>query len=298
MEEAAAAQRVRARRRCTATAWRDPLAVRAPAGRRRLGRHRRPDRGRVEGATRTRRSSRSATASSPSARASTSTNQAEREPAEVAEEFIGQYYAGLAGDAAAVIVVGPYLRERAELLAAALSERRGARSRCASRSAATSGDCASWPSATLASPSTRTGCAASTGASAASSRSPSCARRWGWRSCRCGSRASTSPTWAASTRSPRWSSSRAAHRRSRTTGDSGCAASAAATGPDDFASMEEVLSRRMSRYLEQADLSPHDAETRRELRRPAVAGGDRRRQGPARRGDAGAASLSPSAASP
>jgi excinuclease ABC subunit C len=29
-------------------------------------------------------------------------------------------------------------------------------------------------------------------------------------------------------------------------------------GPDDFASMEEVLSRRMNRYLEQADLSPHD----------------------------------------
>ena len=31
-------------------------------------------------------------------------------------------------------------------------------------------------------------------------------------------------------------------------------------GPDDFASMEEVLSRRMNRYLEQADLSPHDEE--------------------------------------
>ena len=31
-------------------------------------------------------------------------------------------------------------------------------------------------------------------------------------------------------------------------------------GPDDFASMEEVLSRRMNRYLEQADLSPHDGE--------------------------------------
>jgi excinuclease ABC subunit C len=31
-------------------------------------------------------------------------------------------------------------------------------------------------------------------------------------------------------------------------------------GPDDFSSIEEVLGRRMSRYLEQADLSPHDAE--------------------------------------
>jgi excinuclease ABC subunit C len=32
------------------------------------------------------------------------------------------------------------------------------------------------------------------------------------------------------------------------------------SGPDDFASMEEVLGRRMSRYLEQVDLSPHDSK--------------------------------------
>src|SRR5262249_42308758 len=31
-------------------------------------------------------------------------------------------------------------------------------------------------------------------------------------------------------------------------------------GPDDFAAMEEVLSRRLNRYLEQADLSPHDGK--------------------------------------
>jgi excinuclease ABC subunit C len=31
-------------------------------------------------------------------------------------------------------------------------------------------------------------------------------------------------------------------------------------GPDDFSSIEEVLGRRMARYVEQADLSPHDAE--------------------------------------
>jgi excinuclease ABC subunit C len=31
-------------------------------------------------------------------------------------------------------------------------------------------------------------------------------------------------------------------------------------GADDFASIEEVLSRRMARHSEQADLSPHDAE--------------------------------------
>jgi excinuclease ABC subunit C len=33
-----------------------------------------------------------------------------------------------------------------------------------------------------------------------------------------------------------------------------------AAGPDDFSSIEEVLSRRMARHLEQADLSPHDEE--------------------------------------
>jgi excinuclease ABC subunit C len=33
-----------------------------------------------------------------------------------------------------------------------------------------------------------------------------------------------------------------------------------AAGPDDFASIEEVLSRRLSRLASQADLSPHDAE--------------------------------------
>jgi excinuclease ABC subunit C len=33
-----------------------------------------------------------------------------------------------------------------------------------------------------------------------------------------------------------------------------------AAGPDDFSSIEEVLARRIARYTEQADLSPHDAE--------------------------------------
>jgi excinuclease ABC subunit C len=52
-------------------------------------------------------------------------NQAEREPAEVAEEFIGQFYSASPA-MPRTIVVGPELRDRAELLAAALGERRGA----------------------------------------------------------------------------------------------------------------------------------------------------------------------------
>ncbi len=51
-------------------------------------------------------------------------NQAERDPAEVAEEFIGQYYSASPA-MPRTIVVGPDLRERAALLAAALGERRG-----------------------------------------------------------------------------------------------------------------------------------------------------------------------------
>jgi excinuclease ABC subunit C len=31
-------------------------------------------------------------------------------------------------------------------------------------------------------------------------------------------------------------------------------------GPDDFAAMQEVLSRRLGRYVQQADISPHDAD--------------------------------------
>jgi len=51
-------------------------------------------------------------------------NQAEREPAEVAEEFLGQYYSASPA-VPRTIIVGPYLADRAELLAAALSEQRG-----------------------------------------------------------------------------------------------------------------------------------------------------------------------------
>jgi excinuclease ABC subunit C len=52
-------------------------------------------------------------------------NQGERGQAEVAEEFIGQYYA-TSPAIPRTIIVGPYLSERADLLAEALGERRGA----------------------------------------------------------------------------------------------------------------------------------------------------------------------------
>ena len=59
-------------------------------------------------------------------------------------------------------------------------------------------------------------------------------------------------------------------------------------GPDDFAAMQEVLSRRLGRYLQQADISPHDSD--RDASFAALPGPDRdrRRQGPALGRDEGA----------
>ena len=51
-------------------------------------------------------------------------NEGERDLAEVTEEFIGQYYSASPA-MPRTIVVGPYLRERIGVIAAALSERRG-----------------------------------------------------------------------------------------------------------------------------------------------------------------------------
>jgi excinuclease ABC subunit C len=53
-------------------------------------------------------------------------NQGERDLAEVAEEFIGQYYSASPA-VPRTVVVGPYLRERAPVIEEALSERRGSR---------------------------------------------------------------------------------------------------------------------------------------------------------------------------
>src|SRR6476659_8204735 len=47
------------------------------------------------------------------------------------------------------------------------------------------------------------------------------------------------------------------YRRFRVRGENG---NGRVSGPDDFASMEEVLERRVARYLEQVDLSPHDGK--------------------------------------
>ena len=216
----------------------------------------------------------------------------DRDPGEVAEEFIAPVLLGAAPAMPRPVVVGPELRGRTE------RARRGAgrasatrRSRCGSPSAATSAACASSPSATPARP--RPGPAAPRAPPPAPGR-VALRAAGGARdgaSCRSGSRASTSPTSAASTPSPRWSSSRAARRRSPTTAGS---ASAASSGE-----------RRRPRRLRLDGGGPVAAaeplpragrplaarrRARRELRRAARPDRDRRRQGPALGRDAGAAS--------
>jgi excinuclease ABC subunit C len=185
-------------------------------------------------------------------------NQAERDLAEVAEEFVGQYYSASPA-VPRTIVVGPYLRERVELLEAALSERRGS---AVEVRAAERGDKRrlrelAERNARLALDQDRL-------------------RREHRRQRRVESLADLREalgmqelpvriegfdisnlggehTVASMVVFEGGATKKADYRRFRVRGER-------PLGPDDFASMEEVLGRRMNRYLEQVDLSPHDGK--------------------------------------
>ena len=149
------------------------------------------------------------------------TNAGDREEGEVIEEFVAQYYSA-APSIPRLVVVGEAVREKAKVLADALAIRRGAAGRGAGlrarrhsprsragrkeRSLGAQAGQASRPSA---------------GARSESTRSRRFRTHCGWTTCRSGSRASTFRTSAASTRWPRWWSSKEARRRSPTTGASG-----------------------------------------------------------------------------
>jgi excinuclease ABC subunit C len=189
-------------------------------------------------------------------------NQAEREPAEVAEEFIGQYYSASPA-MPPMIVVGPYLSDRTEVLSQALSERRGApvEVRAAERGDKRRLREMAERNARLALDQDRL-------------------RREHGRQRRVESLASLREvlgmeelpvriegfdisniggehTVASMVVFEGGATKKADYRRFRVRGD---ARESANGGPDDFASMEEVLERRVARYLEQADLSPHDGK--------------------------------------
>ncbi len=189
-------------------------------------------------------------------------NQAEREPAEVAEEFIGQYYSASPA-MPPMIVVGPYLRERAGVIAEALSERRGSpvEVRAAERGDKRRLRELAERNARLALDQDRL-------------------RREHRRARRVESLASLREvlgmeelpvriegfdisniggehTVASMVVFEGGATKKADYRRFKVRGE---ARDGGNGGPDDFASMEEVLERRVARYLEQADLSPHDGK--------------------------------------
>jgi excinuclease ABC subunit C len=185
-------------------------------------------------------------------------NQAERDLAEVAEEFVGQYYSASPA-MPRTIVVGPYLRDRVELLEAALSERRGSavEVRVAERGDKRRLRELAERNARLALDQDRL-------------------RREHRRQRRVESLADLrgalgmqelpvriegfdisnlggEHTVASMVVFEGGATKKADYRRFRVRGER-------VLGPDDFASMEEVLGRRVNRYLEQVDLSPHDGK--------------------------------------
>jgi excinuclease ABC subunit C len=190
-------------------------------------------------------------------------NEAERDLAEVAEEFIGQYYSASPA-VPKTIVVGPYLRERAELLAEALGERRGSpvEVRVAERGDKRRLRELAERNARLALDQDRL-------------------RREHRRARRVESLSSLSEalgmeelpvriegfdisnlggehTVASMVVFEGGATKKADYRRFKVRGE--LRDPGGNGGPDDFASLEEVLARRVARYLEQVDLSPHDTK--------------------------------------
>jgi excinuclease ABC subunit C len=189
-------------------------------------------------------------------------NQGEREPAEVAEEFIAQYYSASPA-LPPMVVVGPYLRDRTEVIAEALSERRGTpvEVRAAERGDKRRLRELAERNARLALDQDRL-------------------RREHRRARRVDSLASLAEalgmeelpvriegfdistiggehTVASMVVFEGGATKKSDYRRFKVRGEMRADDNA---GPDDFASMEEVLRRRIARYLEQADLSPHDGK--------------------------------------
>jgi excinuclease ABC subunit C len=185
-------------------------------------------------------------------------NQAERDLAEVAEEFVGQFYSASPA-MPRTIIVGPYLRDRVEVLAAALGERRGnaVEVRVAERGDKRRLRELAERNARLALDQDRL-------------------RREHRRQRRVESLADLREalgmqelpvriegfdisnlggehTVASMVVFEGGATKKADYRRFRVRGER-------PQGSDDFASMEEVLARRLNRYLEQVDLSPHDRE--------------------------------------
>ena len=182
-------------------------------------------------------------------------NRGQRGLAEVAEEFIGQYYSASPA-MPRTIVVGPYLRERAGLLSEALSERRGSpvEVRPAERGDKRRLRELAERNARLALDQDRLRrehrrqrrVESLSALQEALGMEELPVRIEGFDISNLGAQ----HTVASMVVFEGGATRKAHYRRFRVRGASA----------DDFAAMEEVLGRRINRYLEQADLSPHDAE--------------------------------------
>ena len=181
-------------------------------------------------------------------------NRAGRTEAEVAEEFAIQYYA-------TSLSIPGRSSGRPRSWRPTSCDRRwrsGARRRssCATRSAGTSAACTSWPSATRGSRSSRTSCAPSAAASSGWMRSTTCARRSGMDALPVRiegfdiSNLGPSHTVASMVAFEGGAPRKADYRRFKIRALEG--------RQDDFAAMQEVMSRRMAQWVEQRDHSPHD----------------------------------------
>jgi excinuclease ABC subunit C len=189
-------------------------------------------------------------------------NQGERALAEVAEEFIGQYYAASPA-IPRTIIVGPYLRDRAGLLAEALGERRGGtvEVRVAERGDKRRLRELAERNARLALDQDRLRrehrrqrrVESLSALREALEMEELPVRIEGFDISNLGAE----HTVASMVVFEGGATKKAHYRRFRIRGDF---AGDGGAGPHDFAAIEEVLTRRMNRYLEQADLSPHDSE--------------------------------------
>ena len=183
-------------------------------------------------------------------------NEGERDEGEVSEEFVAQYYSA-APVVPRLVVVGPALRERAGLLTEALTNRRGAavEVRVAERGDKRRLRELAERNARLALATDRLSkerrrqqrVDSLSALQEALSMEALPVRIEGFDISNLGPEHTVASMVAFEGGVPK----KADYQRFAIRGDR-------SGGPDDFRSIEEVLSRRMARHLEQADLSPHD----------------------------------------
>ncbi len=190
-------------------------------------------------------------------------NEGERELAEVAEEFLGQYY-GASPAIPRTVIVGPYLKGREGVIGEALGERRGGpvEVRAAERGDKPRLRELAERNARLALDQDRLRrehrrqrrVESLSALQEALGMEDLPVRIEGFDISNIGAE----HTVASMVVFEGGATKKAHYRRFRIRGAGG--SNDDGRGPDDFAAMEEVLTRRMNRYLAQADLSPHDAE--------------------------------------